>query len=55
MKYDQSKPDKMGMALLYISRFQDGGVWKGCIFRRVNSCITIHAAVFPIFLLLLLS
>ena len=29
MKYDQSKLDEMVMALLYISSFQDGRVWKG--------------------------
>lgn len=29
MKYDQSKIDEMVIALLYISSFQDGRVWKG--------------------------
>jgi hypothetical protein len=29
MKYDPSKLDEMVMALLYISSFQDGRVWKG--------------------------
>jgi hypothetical protein len=29
MKFDQSKIDEMVMALLYISNFQDGRVWKG--------------------------
>ena len=29
MKYDPSKLDEIVMALLYISSFQDGRVWKG--------------------------
>lgn len=29
MNYDKSKIDEMVMALLYISSFQDGRVWKG--------------------------